>query len=398
MAMTASIRSVEGPAAGAPLRTLHVDIEGGWGGSSRSLYELIRRFDRDRIAPLVAHRESGPVEARYAAIGVPTARVPEIGSYVPRARKALRNLVASVPRLRRLDAAAEALAGLARAHRADLVHLNYEGLFLLAGKLKRRTGLPMAIHCRAHLPESLWGRWVARTVAREADHVFFISPQEKARFEALVGDSAVPREVVWNIAPPLVAPNAKHAVPEAIYLGSIDPEKGTDRLIDIAAALESAAAPPLLIAVYGRARAQPRYLESLRRRVAAARLDDRIAFRGHTAEPEQVLAGAFALIRPSRTNDPWGRDVIEATSFGVPVLATGSFDGVVEPGVTGYLFDPFDAEAMAARLMDLLAQPELRARMSAAARQKGARQFSGDRQVEAVTAAFMSLVSRSHEQ
>ena len=83
------------------------------------------------------------------------------------------------------------------------------------------------------------------------------------------------------------------------------------------------------------------------------------------------MAGAFALIRPSRTNDPWGRDVIEATSFGVPVLATGAFEGVVEPGVTGYLFDPFDAEAMAARLMDLLAQPKLRARMSAAARQKG---------------------------
>ena len=48
MAMTASIRAAERAAAEAPVRTLHVDIEGGWGGSSRSLYELIRRFDRDR--------------------------------------------------------------------------------------------------------------------------------------------------------------------------------------------------------------------------------------------------------------------------------------------------------------------------------------------------------------
>ena len=89
-------------------------------------------------------------------------------------------------------------------------------------------------------------------------------------------------------------------------------------------------------------------------RIEDERLGHRLVFKGFVSDPEEVLQSAFALVRPSRENDPWGRDVIEATTFGVPVLATGSFGGVVEHGVTGFLFDPFDARAMAEKLAELL--------------------------------------------
>ena len=374
-----------------PVRTLHVDIEGGWGGSSRSLFELLRRIDSSRIAPLVAHRQEGPVQARYAAIGIPTVHVPEIGSFVPRRRNSARILVASLPRLRRLRCAVRRLATLAREHRAECIHLNYEGLFLLAGRLKRATGLPIVCHNRAHLPENGWSRWLVGRMARDCDYLFYISPQEESRVWALAGKALPPGEVLWNIAPKIPLRQPLCDPPEAVYLGKIDPSKGVDRMIEIAAALETLRAPPLRLAVYGEARANSGYLERLRDRIAAEGLGHRIAFRGHTADPEAVLSRALALIRPSRENDPWGRDVIEATAFGVPVLATGSYDGVVEPGVTGYLFDPFDAEEMASTLKRLANDGPLWKKLSTAGRAKGRKMFSGERQASAAADVFERL-------
>lgn len=377
------------------IRTLHVDIEGGWGGSSRSLFELLRRLDRARIAPLVAHRQEGPLQARYAEIGIPTAHVPEIGSFVPRRHKNLRNFLASLPRLRRLGTAATNLAALAERHQANLIHLNYEGLFLLAKKLKRATNLPIACHNRAHLPENAWGRWLVGRMTGVCDQLFYISPQEESRVRALANGRIPPGEVVWNMAPDPLPRRTLSDPPEAIYLGSIDPTKGSDRMLDIAAALNALDAPPLKLAIYGSARSGSGLLEVMRRRIAREGLEERAELRGHTSDPEQVLAGALALIRPSRENDPWGRDVIEATAFGVPVLATGGYQGVVEPGVTGYLYETFDATAIARQLCALATDPELWRRLSDAARRKGARVFSGAEQVAAVTAAFERLAARS---
>jgi glycosyltransferase involved in cell wall biosynthesis len=371
------------------VRTLHIDIEGGWGGSSRSLFELVRRFDRARVEPLIAHRQAGPVTARYAAIGVPTVHVPDIASYVPRRGKGGRNLIASLPRLVRLRRAADRLAGLARDYGAQVIHLNYEGLALLAPLLRKRTGLPMVVHARAHMPLDPWARWLVRRLLAVADHWFFISPQEESRVCALAGDRPVPGQVLWNIAPDPLPRRALADPPEAVYLGSLDPTKGADRLVAIAEALDRVGAPPLRIAAYGQARARPRFATALAR--AAAPLGHRLSLRGHTAEPEAVLAAALALIRPSREDDPWGRDVIEAARAGVPVLATGTYQGVVEHGVTGWLYASFDAEAMARRLAMLASDAVAWTTCSEAAAARGAERFAGVAQAEAATQVIERL-------
>lgn len=377
----------------AATRTLHIDIEGGWGGSSRSLYELVSRLDRDRVSPLVAHRQMGPVVERYRRIGVPTAHVPEIGSFVPRRNAGLKIFLASLPKLRRLDRAAARLAALAGDHGAQVVHLNYEGLYLLAGKLRRRLGLPMIGHCRAIWAEDAWGRWLARSLARRVDRLFFISPQEEGQYRRLAGTvaGAAPGSVLWNIAPEPLPRQLDREAPYAVYLGNLDPAKGTDRMVDIARALVRRGAAPLTLKIFGQARSKGGFEAELRRRCADPDLAGRVVLAGYTADPGPILAGATALVRPSRENDPWGRDVIEATRFGVPVLATGSFSGVVEDGVTGYLFDPFDADAMAGRLDALVRDADLARQLGEAAWRKGERQFSGRTQAAEFTAVVEAL-------
>ena len=53
------------------LRVLCLDIDGGFGGSSRSLYESLRHMDHAQVAAEVWCRRDGPARARYAALGIP---------------------------------------------------------------------------------------------------------------------------------------------------------------------------------------------------------------------------------------------------------------------------------------------------------------------------------------
>ncbi|MGH7003094.1 MAG: glycosyltransferase family 4 protein [Alphaproteobacteria bacterium] len=377
-----------------PLSTLHIDIEGGWGGSSRSLYELLSRIDRNRIAPVVVHRQAGPITQWYADTGIPVIHVPEIGSFVPRGRKALKNFIASLPRLARLGTAARRIAAIAETHGTQLIHLNYEGLFLLARKL-RRLDLPMIAHSRAMVPADGWGRWLARSLAVDAAHMFFISPQEEARFRLLHPGTAPQGDILWNITRPVQPRRPLGDPPEVVSFGSLDRAKGTDRLIEVAAALRQLQAPPLRIAVYGLARTAPSFVAEVSASIVRLGLEDRIALRGFSDDPMTVMAGALALIRPSRDDDPWGRDVIEATAAGLPVLATGTYGGVVRHGETGFLFPAFDAREVAERLVVLHDDRQIWQRISDAAAIWGAQRFSGRQQAERFTSIVESTIANA---
>src|SRR5690606_33060526 len=95
------------------------------------------------------------------------------------------------------------------------------------------------------------GQWLARSLTQLSDHILFISPNEQERFAKLAPQSRDRGEILFNISrkahqrQPLANP------PEAIFLGALNNAKGADRLIDIAAALQSLDAPPLRIVGYG---------------------------------------------------------------------------------------------------------------------------------------------------
>lgn len=376
-----------------PVATLHIDIEGGWGGSSVSLFELVKRLDPARVKPVVAYRQEGPAAARYAEIGVPAYHVPEIGSFVPRATKALKNLVASWPALRRLDRATDRLAEIAARHNVGAIHLNYEGLFLLAKRLRQRLALPTIGHSRALLPLSPWGRWLARRLAGSVDQMFFISPQEEARWSELVVGHRPPGEVMWNIARAPLPRQPFSDPPEVVYLGNISYAKGVDRLVDVAGELKRRGSAPFRFAIYGRSRAEPEFERAIRQRLDAENLSAWVELRGHVADTGPVLARAFALVRPSRDDDPWGRDVIEAGAAGVPVLATGRFDGVIQPGANGYLVSPYDTGRFAEHLLALRTDPGLWRCMSEAGMQIGRDRFGGAVQADQFVRAVERLAA-----
>jgi phosphatidylinositol alpha-1,6-mannosyltransferase len=103
-----------------------------------------------------------------------------------------------------------------------------------------------------------------------------------------------------------------------------------------------------------------------------------VVFAGQVSEEDlpryYAVGDVFAM--PCRTRlrglevEGWGNVFIEAAACGKPVVVgdSGGAPDAVRDGETGYLVDGRDTAAVAARLVTLLRDPDLRARMGAAGR------------------------------
>jgi glycosyltransferase involved in cell wall biosynthesis len=90
------------------------------------------------------------------------------------------------------------------------------------------------------------------------------------------------------------------------------------------------------------------------------------------------LAAARALIFPSEWPEGCPSTIIEAMALGKPVIASrvpGAAE-LVEDGVTGLLFQPGDAAALAAQMKILQDDPQLAVRLGGAGREKYGREYS----------------------
>lgn len=92
----------------------------------------------------------------------------------------------------------------------------------------------------------------------------------------------------------------------------------------------------------------------------------------HGEELSAAYASADVFVMPSET-ETLGFVVLESMASGVPVVAVragGIPDILSKQGQTGYLYAPGDVEEATAQVAQLVASPELRARVGAAGRQE----------------------------
>jgi glycosyltransferase involved in cell wall biosynthesis len=123
------------------------------------------------------------------------------------------------------------------------------------------------------------------------------------------------------------------------------------------------------------------FISSLRARVAELNIDNQVHFLG-------VLTGdeKFAVYRASDVHcmptfyecEAFPLALIEAMACGLPVTATRwrGIPSMVDEGETGFLVEPHDVAAVADRLERLANDPQLRERMSVAARNKFLRNYT----------------------
>jgi glycosyltransferase involved in cell wall biosynthesis len=119
----------------------------------------------------------------------------------------------------------------------------------------------------------------------------------------------------------------------------------------------------------------------------------RCLFVGYQDDVARYYNAFDVLILPS-VNEGTPVSVIEALAAERPAVATrvGGVPDVVRDGVDGFLVDPGDADALAARLAELAADPERRVRMGAEGRSHVLERYAVARLVDDVDRLYRELL------
>lgn len=148
-----------------------------------------------------------------------------------------------------------------------------------------------------------------------------------------------------GVAPFAVLPAAiePDRTPYLLFLGRISPEKRPDRAIAVAKACG------ITLKIAAKVDAADRAY--FKRDIEPLLDDPLIDFIGEVGEAEKpaLLGGAKALLFPIDWPEPFGLVMIEAMSYGTPVVAwrCGSVPEVMEDGMTGFIVED-EAQAIAA--------------------------------------------------
>jgi D-inositol-3-phosphate glycosyltransferase len=276
----------------------------------------------------------------------------------------------------------------------DLIHANYWLSGVAGHALKHELGLPLVctFHTLARVKAELAGEEGDRRGRAEAevvgcsDAILASSEHERAQLTRLY--DADPDRV--EIVPPGVdherfAPGDRRAAraelglddgPVLLFVGRIQPLKGVDLAIEVAARSRPDAT---LLVVGGPSGAGG---EAERRRLASLveELDVAARVRFVSPQPHHRLAtfyrAADVCLVPSRS-ESFGLVALEAAACGTPVVAAavGGLQTLVEHGRTGFLVHDRDAAAFAACVAELLDDRATAAAMGEAAT-AGARRYS----------------------
>ena len=122
---------------------------------------------------------------------------------------------------------------------------------------------------------------------------------------------------------------------------------------------------------------------ALRREAYDLGIDDRVRFLGNRGDVPELLAASDIFVLATNW-EGLPRSIIEALRAGLPVVATdlAGIPELVAEGENGYLVPRADARTLAARLAELIADDELRARMGARSRRRFEEEFSFERMYE----------------
>src|SRR5581483_6749109 len=118
-------------------------------------------------------------------------------------------------------------------------------------------------------------------------------------------------------------------------------------------------------------------------------------FLGHCNDVAARLAEGDIFVLPSRS-EAFPNAVLEARAAGQPIVASrvGGICELIDDGRTGLLTPAGDAGALADRIVGLLSDPPLAARLGQAAREEALARYSFDRMVDAFERIYLNQLTR----
>jgi glycosyltransferase involved in cell wall biosynthesis len=385
------------PADNSPIRVLRVIARMNLGGPAHHVALLSERLDPEKYESTLATGNVGRGEEEFP-LHSSVLRIDPLGPDI-RPVEDLKALFELVRLIRRL--------------RPDIVetHTSKAGMLGRAAALLAMRPRPVLIHTfHGHVLRGYFGplkttafRWIERALARATDLLVGVSA---ATVEELVALRIAPR-AKFRVLPlgldldPMLALSATSGGPlreeigagaeETVftYTGRLVPIKQPESMLR-ATALARQQGAAIRVAVVGDGELRP-HLEELARELGCA---DAVDFLGYRRDLETIAQGSDAALLTS-ANEGTPVALIEAAAAARPAVATdvGGVRDIVVEGA-GLLAPPGDERALAAHMVRLASEPELRRQMGERAREHVRRQFALPRLIEEVEEIYTTLLAR----
>ncbi len=343
------------------------------GGAERSLYEILKNLDREKVTPFFASPCDGELAAAIKALDIPFIRLSPVS---------LRQPLSLFP-------VTLQLIRFIRNHRIDLIHNNQcmdAYSTWLAGKLTRT---PVLIHHR----DSRYYRF-DRWLMNHVDCNICISTWQNNQFlngRGIVVHNGIEIERFPKEPPPVQSGQ----VVEVGIVGRIAPIKGQETFIRAAQiVLEKTRAVHFKIIGDIDTPHYSDYKARLRAMVKENALEEHVEFSGYIPNVVDAVSPLDISVCASQ-REPFGRVAIESMACFKPVVATavgGFFDTVVEE--TGILVPVDDPVALAEAILRLSADPNLRLRMGLAGRRRVEQHFTIQHTLSKLYSIYENLLNQ----
>jgi glycosyltransferase involved in cell wall biosynthesis len=241
-------------------------------------------------------------------------------------------------------------------------------------------------------------RWMYRTLNRKLTGFIAASRFMATHLEEL-GVSKSHCTVIYNCVNSTVGPRStnKSTGTQKTFVGivgQISRHKGHDDLLKAAASLKKRGVP-LEVKVFGTGHEQ--YILELKAKVARNGLEDSWKWMSYIPQQSSIFSDIDICVVPSCFDEPFGMVALEASFYGLPVVASrrGGLPEIVEDGRTGFLVQSDNPTQLAERIERLILNPELARTMGNAGRQKVMREFSQTRMLASYEGLFREAVTPS---
>lgn len=360
-----------------------IDVTGR-GGAEKALVDLARGLNGRRYAVSVcATRSVGNYQPLLDAAGIPTLVLGR------QSRRDLYKLGGLVPVLRRRP--------------IHILHAHLFGSNTWARLLGTLAGVPVIIAHEHGSAKAGHEIWLDRLLYRLGDAVVVPSAASKRLLMQLEGLPARALSVVYNgvdtsqFADHAVTPTIRRLLgldPHALLIGSVgrlSADKGGQDVLLRAVAQVRQTQPQVGLVFIGDGPLRGG-LEAL---AAQLGLGSAVQFMGVRPDVAPLLGALDLFVLPS-LHEALPIAVLEAMAVGLPVVTThvGGVPEVVQDGVTGLLVPPGDSSALAAALLQLIADPATAVRLGAAGQARVRADFTLDAMVAQVDQLYRRLARR----
>lgn len=336
-----------------------VGTDGDCGGASRILFNLVRRIDRARFAPIVMLHRLGRICEELDGLGVQyhAWNVKERLAGIPFVRHALDCM------------------RFYRNHRVDLIHLNHGCLGWRPAELwaARLMRIPVVVHCQQVVKK-------ATPNVKSADIVLTCS-----KYLADKSDTAdVPKRPIYDLVDLArfdVGKNMRGELgiaEDAVvfrFVGRTRRAKGVEMFVKLADAITQDKVRFLMTGQQVGVVTPDSYSHDEITRLV--RHDNRIRYLGYRPDIENIYASSDVIVMPSQGDEPCAAVLLESGACGKPIIATrtGSTAEIITHGENGFLVERDDFDGMVGWARALADDSALRAEIGRTARKTVERRF-----------------------